>query len=494
MTRQKHPTFQSGRLWFCPAPIACLRLQEMRRRSYGAVGPYTLASVAQINPAEARKGYTIATLAALGHFAVSSPSTRVRIFSRILEYVLAARAIDGLESLLLTGIDASHVAGATSLAYEGIAIWNHYVPRVRLQSRNRNNIVVFLAATQRIGFLGADRRGGLPQFGSLGDGKAPGASDSIFSPGLPGGAIGRQIAGALNGGIENMDGNDTCHMVVKYGAAGVGALFAAGPAALGGAAAAGSVYGPAGVPWGLGIGGTGGLFGGFAVGYALGKDFANDVCAGSSGPAPAGEPTDVGGTYIGEVDDPNFVTGGSPSSGGDTTSSSSDSGTYLGEVDDPNFVAGGDSSGGTGTSGGSGGTDDSGGMDNPETGTGEGHGGQPGGTDNPEADPSSVRNSGYGIGGPVGGLDGTEMGVGEGRLPAGFLRGGYSVSTSTFPNIEAVRKVINPVTPALFSLAAMPQLGDSSVGPILLRAGILSGAPAANLAPTLNFTGGRGVA
>jgi hypothetical protein len=158
-------------------------------------GAYTLASVARMSPAEAGTGFAIATTAALGQFAASGPETRVRIFSHVVSYVQAAGAMDGLESLMLSGIDASHMAGATDAAHKGILLWNRLA---RLQKSKHGGIAVFLSVSQRAGFLSDHPgSGGLPQFGSVGKGEGDGAPGSVFSPGMPGGAIGRQLASAI---------------------------------------------------------------------------------------------------------------------------------------------------------------------------------------------------------------------------------------------------------------------------------------------------------
>jgi hypothetical protein len=490
MAHQKYRQFQSGRLWFFPAAIACLRLQELRRRSRGMGGSYTLSAVARMSPAEATKGYTIATVAALGQFASASPETRVRILGHVLEFAQSARAMDGLESLILSGIDASYTAGATAIAHRGMELWNRLA---RSSPSQRSNIVVFLSASQRVGFLGGGETKGLPHFAAQGMGEVNGSLDSVFSPGMPGGAMGRQIAGAVNGGIENMDGGDTCRNVAKYGTGVVGAIVGGTGGYVTGTIAGSS----AGSPISSGIAGAAlgvaGAVAGFGGGVALGKEIGSDVCGGSS-TAPVDE-----GTYIGEVDDPNFLTGGdSTGTGTSSSAGSGDQGTYIGEVDSPNFVSGGtgssgDSSGGSaggggsgsgsGDSGGSGGG--SGGVDNPDTGAGEGQGGQqPGGLDNPEGDSPS---GGYRPGrGPLGGMDNPETGVGEGPLPRGFLQGGYAVTTHTFLTAQAMQKAIEPITNALFSLKSLPLLGESSIGPILLRAGILQRAIVANLPPALS--------
>ena len=524
MTQRHGEHFQTGRLWFFPAAIACLRLQEMRRRSRGRGGAYTLASVERMSPAEAGQGFAIATTAALGQFAVSLPQTRLRIFSHVVSYVQAANAMDGLESLMLSGIDAAYLCGAMEATHKGILLWNRLA---RSHESKHGGIAVFLAASQRVGFLGDHERGGLPQFGALGKGEGDGVPGSVFSPGMPGGAIGRQLASAMSGGIENMDGGDVCRGIVKYGTGVVGGLLGYAVGTVSGAAA-GSAAGPEGAGGGAIVGGAGGAFVGFGGGVALGKEIGADVCGGSStaqpgasGPAatPAGGDQ---GTYIGEVDDPNFVTGGqpgtgaAPSSGAEPSSGTGDQGTYIGEVDNPNFVSGGQgssgdsSSGSTGSgsgtdsSGSGGGTDSSGsgggtgtgGMDNPETGTGEGRGGGSSGLDNPEADPSSGRGGAgrggqgplggmdnpetgttegpaHGGRGPLGGMDNPETGVGEGPLPKGFLQGGYAVTSSTFATEKSLRDSVRALTPALYSLQALPLTAESSMGAMVVRAGIL---------------------
>ncbi len=98
VAQHKDARFHSARLWFFPAAIACLRLQELRRKSRGMRGPYTLAGIAHMSAAEAANGYAVATVAALGQFASASPETRVRMFLHVVAYVQAAKAMDGLES------------------------------------------------------------------------------------------------------------------------------------------------------------------------------------------------------------------------------------------------------------------------------------------------------------------------------------------------------------------------------------------------------------
>ncbi len=217
------------------------------------------------------------------------------------------------------------------------------------------------------------------------------------------------------------------------------------------------------------------------------------------------------GTYIGEVDDPNFVTG--TDTGTSPSSGSNNDGSFIGEVDDPSFVSGGqtDSTGGSGggtggdTSGSGGGTggdtSGSGGGTGDTSGSGGGTGdtsgsggtGQPSGFDNDQGTATSGTRPGRGPN-PNSGMENPETGVGEGPLPRGFLQGGYAVTTHTILNVYALHEIVQPITPALFALHSLPLLGDSSVGAILVHAGILRNASGEALPPTLMMRSLPGVA
>ncbi len=238
---------------------------------------------------------------------------------------------------MLSGIEACHLAGATAAAHQGMALWNHHV---RYSNRQKSDVAVFLPVSQRIGFIGGDGSRALPHFGAFGKGEGGGLPGSVFSSGMPGAAIGSQLASAISGGFEQMDGSDVCKGVLKYG----GAVVVGYVGSMGGALVGGAGQNPV-----TAVGGAiGGGITGFVGGMVVGKEFGNDFCGGSS-PAPSGQPESGDpGTYIGEVDDPNFLGGqqagaGSSASGGpsEPSSGSSDNAPYIGEVDDPNFVSGG---------------------------------------------------------------------------------------------------------------------------------------------------------
>jgi hypothetical protein len=474
----KKAHFYTARLWFFPASIACLRLQELRRKSRCMKGPYTLAGIAHMSESEARKGYTTATVAALGQLACASPETRVRMFLHVMAYVEAAKAMDGLESLMLSGIEACYLAGAFAAAQHGMKLWNQHA---HYSSRQKASIAVFLPLSQRIGFIGTNGSGPLAHFRAYGIGAGGGLSASVFSHGMPGAAIGNQLANSLDRGFEQMDGSDACKAAVRYGVGSMGAAAGAVTGFYGGAAAGAAggaaVGGPGGAFVGAGIGAGAGAVGGFLTGLgggmALGNQLGSDFCGGSS-PAPSGQ-ADQGnqGVYLGDVDDPNFVGGQQP--GADSSapvgssqpsSGSSDTGTYLGDVDDPNFI-----SGGAGSSG-----DSSGGS--------PGSGASSGGYDNPEADPTTSGasprggNDGTGDGerGRLGGMDNPETGIGDGPLPRGFYQGGYAATSHTFLTQKGLQGAVRGITPALYQLNSLPLLAESSYGTILFHAGLLQGA------------------
>lgn len=526
MHKHEIPKFTSARLWFFPAAVACLRLQELRRRSRGKGGSFTLAGVQSLNPSEAAHGFAMATAASLGHFGSASPEVRVRITLHVLSYVQVAQAMDGLESLMLSGIDACHCAGAFAAARQGMAMWNHHV---RVSNAQRNSAAVFLGNSQRIGFIGGEGGKRLLQFAAFETlGTNEGTPSSVFSPRMAGGGIGQQIASAMNGGFEQMDGGDFCHSAVKVGGGIVGGLTGAIVGAATGAvagAAAGAATGlpadKAGIVVGI-AGGVGGAIAGANAGADLAAKGGDAICGGVSpaaggtrdGTTVVGDPADEGSnaTYIGEVDDPNFIDGG--------TSGSNSQGTYVGEVDDPNFVSGGtgsgetgggtgsgDTSGGTGSGdttgggsgsgdtsggGGSGSGDTSGGVGSGDT-SGAG-GGTSGGMDNPEADPSSRGGRPGPVRGPTGemanpetttderpkrgpgslvGMDNPETGTGEGPARRGFYQGGFAVTTQTFATVRGLQGSIRRVTPALFELPGLPLSAESSIGAVLLRPGLL---------------------
>ena len=96
LTTQRHGEhFQIGRLWFFPAVIAFLRLQEIRRNLWMGRN-HRLSSMAGMSAQEAGKGFTIATTAALGRFAV------LLLQARLGSLLRNTRVVD-VRTLITTG-------------------------------------------------------------------------------------------------------------------------------------------------------------------------------------------------------------------------------------------------------------------------------------------------------------------------------------------------------------------------------------------------------
>lgn len=114
------------------------------------------------------------------------------------------------------------------------------------------------------------------------------------------------------------EADSDCHLAFKYGGMVAGWTVGVIGGGIGGAIAGGiATAGPGSIPGAVGGMLVGG-FSGAAAGYGLGKEIGNDQCpvdpntpaaTNPTGSAPAGNPAVDEGTYIGEVDDPNFVTG-----------------------------------------------------------------------------------------------------------------------------------------------------------------------------------------
>jgi hypothetical protein len=329
---------------------------------------------------------------------------------------------------------------------------------------------------------------------------------------MPGAGIGSSIVNSVVPGYGQMDGDDTCKLVVKYGVAVVGA---------GVGAYAGSKAGNPGAILG-GIAGAG-------LGVTIGKELASDICGGSTAPGsgdkqPAGtyydpttgttyvvtsdgltisgDPTDVGTPSIGDVDDPNFVSGTNPRSKDPNFVSNAAPPPNGGSTDPAGIDTGGSNlvSGGgeppTGPDPDPGGVPEGGTGDPPEGGGDPGGdptgGGTPGGMADPEGgtDETPKRGtgggtSGFGSGGgrfsgnryAVG--DSEDGSLGEPPVHRGFMQGGYAVISATFIGGEALQANVKRVAPGIFQLSAVAKVGDGAFGPILTNPGLLAALPSA---------------
>lgn len=259
-TAQGPVQFVWARLITLPTVMALTRLQDLHCRATGA-GRATLSEVASIAPTEAARRYRRSLFCALGQMAVLHNTDRVGLFQRLLAFVRAGGGhVEGLESLMVSGLAAASAMRRDDLVREGVAVIDSLpVPAGKQMFSGGMGIAPFFDTTSHsLGFFDLLGFLDLPgTFGSLG---------AALGLGAP---LGGRRSGADQGGDVapwvDMQAMAYSTCVAAFGAAGK----------LGGEAAGEGAYGPAGEA-------LFGAFGGEASGTATGEIACNLAEAGEA--------------------------------------------------------------------------------------------------------------------------------------------------------------------------------------------------------------------
>jgi hypothetical protein len=132
-----------------------------------------LAYPQSLTPDEAKTAYVTARAAMLGHFLIISNEDRQILFTSFLDFVSEAASLDGLESLLLSGLQAAVVGRNEPLFERGLSVLQQVgLPTMLGGGRQETpfldvdrNAVTYLSASALAGLGNGGEHSGLLNFG-----------------------------------------------------------------------------------------------------------------------------------------------------------------------------------------------------------------------------------------------------------------------------------------------------------------------------------------
>jgi hypothetical protein len=255
--RHGNIAFSRGIAIFHTVPGALKRMRDLHRRASGSDRVVTLRNVRRLEPWQAKILYERAVPCALATLQVSSPLARMEMCGSIFQFARSSKALDGLESILLSAIVAAN-HHEPRLAQVGLDVWRELAVTANLKSRQKTLPVIDVVSGQ-ISFVSGAHLAAI-------------AEETVAS----------QIASKLPG-FGTDDENETDKSCVKVVTVTGTVLGALGGAALG--AAAGAALGPAGAV----IGGIGGFITGALTGGSGGKDIGEGAICTNTSPGSSGE-------------------------------------------------------------------------------------------------------------------------------------------------------------------------------------------------------------